>query len=344
MENRSPYVLIGAAVLVFIAAAAGFVIWKLRAGERADFAYYEILFGGEVQGLTPDSPVFYRGIRVGRVDSVNLTNREEPHRVTGKTRLVEKVAVVVAVEHAIDIRDKSYAVLEKPLVAGQSFVQIVGRLDDETIKPKKRRGQAPYPEIREGASFFQATSASVNDLLSKAATTADRVNEMLNPDNLRAISQTLASVAALSTALSQRSGDLEKVLSELAPTMVELRNLSAKMNGVVDQAGLLLTELGPQDEAAKKALAGRTPSELKQTLASVRTALGTVEQAAGGLNKTLASASGPVKQFTETGLTEFAQAIRELRALTANLNVIATKIERDPAGYVFGGKQGYSPR
>ena len=69
MERRSPYVLIGAAMIVFIAAVAGFVIWKLRAGDRTAYAYYVILFSGDVQGLTTDSPVFYRGLRVGRVST-----------------------------------------------------------------------------------------------------------------------------------------------------------------------------------------------------------------------------------------------------------------------------------
>ena len=32
------------------------------------------------------------------------------------------------------------------------------------------------------------------------------------------------------------------------------------------------------------------------------------------------------------------------RQLTANLNVIATRLERDPAGFVFSGKQGYTPK
>ena len=52
---------------MFIAAVAGFVIWKLRAGDRTSYAYYVILFSGDVQGLTIDSPVYYRGLRVGRV-------------------------------------------------------------------------------------------------------------------------------------------------------------------------------------------------------------------------------------------------------------------------------------
>ena len=54
MERKSPYVLVGAAMIVFIAAVAGFVIWKLRAGDRTSYAYYVILFSGDVQGLTND--------------------------------------------------------------------------------------------------------------------------------------------------------------------------------------------------------------------------------------------------------------------------------------------------
>ena len=62
------------------------------------------------------------------------------------------------------------------------------------------------------------------------------------------------------------------------------------------------------------------------------------------LNKLVADNKGPIKSFTETGLTELSLAIRELRQLTANLNVIATKLERDPANFVFSGKQGYTPK
>ena len=35
---------------------------------------------------------------------------------------------------------------------------------------------------------------------------------------------------------------------------------------------------------------------------------------------------------------------RELRQLTSSLNIIATKLERDPANFLFTGKQGYSPK
>jgi hypothetical protein len=53
----------------------------------------------------------------------------------------------VAVASNIDIRERSYAVFEKPFIAGASFVQIVGRLDVDEIK--RRSWVKPYPEIRE---------------------------------------------------------------------------------------------------------------------------------------------------------------------------------------------------
>src|SRR5579871_4136920 len=129
MEKRSPYVLIGAAVMLFVAAVVGFVIWKLRAGDRTAYAYYVIYFSGDVQGLTVDSPVYYRGLRVGRVHKIELASRTDIQRSTGRERLSEKVEVTVAVDYSVDIRERSYAVFEKPFIAGAAYIQIVGRLD-----------------------------------------------------------------------------------------------------------------------------------------------------------------------------------------------------------------------
>ena len=79
-------------------------------------------------------------------------------------------------------------------------------------------------------------------------------------------------------------------------------------------------------------------------LAEARAAFASIDTAAGQLGKLVAENKGPIKQFSESGLTELSLTIRELRQLTANLNVIATRLERDPAGFVFSGKQGYTPK
>lgn len=344
MERKSPYVLIGAAMILFVAAVAGFVIWKLRAGDRTAYAYYDILFSGDVQGLTNDSPVFYRGLRVGRVHNIQLTSRVDTQRSTGRERLTEKIEVTVAVDWSIDIRDRSYAVFEKPFIAGAPFIQIVGRLDVDQVKPKKKLGEKPYPEIREGASFLQATSTSAQELLTKASVTVDRLNELLSPDNIGAVSDTLRNLQTATNAFAKSDGAIQTTLAELPGAITDFRKTFAKLNDLSDSLTLIAQEIGPQDAATRKALAGKDPGELRKVLQEARVALANIDGAASQLSKLVSDSKGPIKGFAETGLTEFSLAIRELRQLTANLNIIATRLERDPANFVFSGKQGYTPK
>src|SRR5262245_23987395 len=169
MENRSPYVLVGAAVVAFVLAITGFVIWKLRAGGQQQLAYYEILFSGDVQGLAQDSTVVYRGIRVGRVHAISLRTRTEAPLRGGTPRPVERISVVIAVDPAINIHERATAILERPLVSGAAFIQIVARPEEGgDVKAKKGLGQTPYPEIREGSSLFQSATMSAQELIAKA--------------------------------------------------------------------------------------------------------------------------------------------------------------------------------
>jgi phospholipid/cholesterol/gamma-HCH transport system substrate-binding protein len=344
MEKRSPYVLIGAAVILFVAALTGFVIWKLRAGDRTAYAFYVILFSGDVQGLTPDSPVFYRGLRVGRVHDISLTSRVDVQRSTGRERLSEKIQVTVAIDWNIDIRERSYAVFEKPFIAGAAYVQIVGRVDVDQIKPKKRAGQTPYPEIREGASFLQVTSTSAQELLAKAGTTVDRLNELLNPDNIQSVSDSLRSLNTTLAGIARQDKAIQQTLAELPGAVAEFNKTFSKLNETADRLTLIAMELGPQDAESKKALAGKQPSELSKTIVEAHQALANIDGAAAQLNKLINDSKGGIRQFSENGLVELSYAIRELRQLTSNLNIIATKLERDPAGFVFSGKQGYTPK
>jgi phospholipid/cholesterol/gamma-HCH transport system substrate-binding protein len=344
MENKSPYVLIGAAMMVFIAAIVGFVIWKLRAGDQTSYAYYDILFSGDVQGLTKDSPVFYRGLRVGRVQEIGLTSRVDVQRSTGRQRLSEKIEVTVAVASSIDIRERSYAVFEKPFIAGAAYVQIVGRLDVDEIKPKKRLGEKPYPEIREGASFLEATSTSAQELLSKAGTTVDRLNEVLSPENIASVGDLLKNLSTVSGSFAKQDPSIQAALADLPGAVDQFKQTFERLNGLSGKLGLIADELGPQDADTRKALAGKDKGELAKAIIEARGAMTRLTGASDELNKLLAENRRPILRFTETGLTELGLTIHELRELTANLNIIATKLERDPAGFIFSGKQGYTPK
>jgi phospholipid/cholesterol/gamma-HCH transport system substrate-binding protein len=342
MENRAHFVFIGAAVLAFVAALALFVVWKMNTGSQEELAYYRIYFDGDVQGLTADSPVYYRGIRLGRVTRVAIGSRDVV-RADGTKRALEKVVVTIAIKYEQQIRENSYALFERPLVAGESFIQIVAGPDGDPPKPRKKQGEEPYPEIQPGTTFIQATVTSAQEVLAKIGTTIDRINTLLSEDNIKAINQTLSGLAALGSTLENSNADIRQAVGELPKTLAQVRTTMETLTRIGQSLDLTLADIGPQDDATKQRLSKMSPSELKLTLVSMRGAVDNINKVADSMNKLIADNRAPLRQFSQEGLNEFSQMIRELRALTANLNVISTRIERDPTGFVFGGKQGYSP-
>ncbi|MBX3501887.1 MAG: MCE family protein [Alphaproteobacteria bacterium] len=355
MEHRSPYVAIGATVLVFILAVVGFVVWKLRAGSQENLAYYRILYDEDVQGLTRDSPVYYRGLRVGRVQAINLVRLpaelSDAERVQspdkGARRMVERISVVVGIDRTIDIHTSARAVFERPLITGAAYIQIVagmGPVRDDAELPKRQLDEEPFPEIVAMPSTLQSTAQSAQELFAKASTLVDRLNTALSADAVAAFNDSLKNLSTLTTSLARNEGNLDKALAELPRAITEMRGTMEKFTQAADTINLIALEIGPQDEQTRKALAGKTPSEVRRTLSSLREAVDGINATTASLNRMVADNRGPVRQFTEQGLVELNATIRELKSLSSNLNAISTRLERDPANYLFGSKQGYQPK
>lgn len=355
MEHRSPYVAIGATVLVFLLATMGFVVWKLRSGDDEKLAYYRILFDEDVQGLTRDSPVYYRGLRVGRVQSISLIRRpaelsdlerdQGPDK--GARRMIERISVVVGLDRTVDIHEGSRAVFERPLITGAAYIQIVaasGHVRDETALPKRQLDEEPFPEITPMPSALQSTTQTAQQLFEKASALVDRLNAALSADAVTAFNDSLKNLSTLTASVARNEGNIDKALAELPKAIAEMRGTMEKFTRAADMINLIALEIGPQDESTRKALAGKTPSEVRRTLGSLREAVDGINATTASLNRMVADNRGPVRQFTEQGLIELNATIRELKNLSSNLNAISTRLERDPANYLFGSKQGYQPK
>lgn len=355
MEHRSPYVAIGATVLVFVLAVVGFVTWKLRSGGDEKLAYYRILFDEDVQGLTRDSPVYYRGLRVGRVQAISLVRLpaelSDAERAMGPDkggrRMIERIAVVVGIERGVDIHEASRAVFERPLITGAAYIQIItsmGRVSADTALPKRQLDEEPYPEITEMPSTLSSATQSVQQLMQKAGALIDRFNTALSTETIASFNDSLKNLSTITAAVARNEGNIDKTLAELPRAIVELRGTMEKFTLAADTINLIALEIGPQDEATRKALAGKAPSEVRRTLGSLREAVDGINATTASLNRMVADNRGPVRQFTEQGLAELNATLRELKILSSNLSAISTRLERDPANYLFGSKQGYQPK
>lgn len=355
MEHRSPYVAIGATVLVFLLAAVGFVVWKMRTGGDEKLAYYRIHFDEDVQGLTRDSPVYYRGLRVGRVQDIRLVqlpaDLSDAERSQGPDkggrRMVERISVVMGIDRSIDVRSTARAVFERPLITGAAYIQIVaasGPVREEATLPKRQLDEEPFPEVPPMPSTLASTAQSAQELFAKASALIDRLNVAISPDAVAAFNDSLKNLSTLTGSVARNEGNIDKALAELPKAIAEMRNTMEKFTQAADTINQIALEIGPQDEATRKALAGKAPSEVRKTLGSLREAVDGINATTASLNKMVADNRGPVRQFTEQGLVELNATIRELKSLSQNLNAISTRLERDPANYLFGSKQGYQPK
>jgi len=87
METRASYVLVGAFVLLTLAAAALFVVWLGRYQAEEAYAFYDVYFHESVSGLQKSGVVRYQGVEVGRVEDIQIDPRD-----------IERVKVRIRVE------------------------------------------------------------------------------------------------------------------------------------------------------------------------------------------------------------------------------------------------------
>jgi len=88
--------------------------------------------------------------------------------------------------------------------------------------------------------------------------TVDRLNELLSPDNVGAVSDTLRNLSTTTTGIAKQDAAIQAMLAELPGAVAEFRKTFDKLNGVADSLNMIALEIGPQDEATRKALAGKT--------------------------------------------------------------------------------------
>ena len=329
METRASYMLVGAFVLALAAGLAGFAVWLTGTGLERDTQSYFIYFAGSVTGLQEGSPVRYRGVPIGTVTDIRI----DPANV-------ERVQVTVEVPDDVKIPADSVAQLELQGVTGIAYVQISG---GTAAAPALDEVAVGVPVIESRPSTIAATLEQAPQLLSTLIDAGAAIQGFMTEDNQRAVAEILSNVANLSAELEQTVADADDAMQDLAAVagnlnglILEVREtasaLAVNANQALNQAtGTLATVERQTDQLAGEA--GQTAAELRQLTNSLN---GAVSQ----LAQLIEENREPIADFTGTGLYEFSLLITDLRQLTTTLSRVASRLERNPADVLFGGRGG----
>lgn len=257
MENRAHALIAGLFTLLLAVAAVGALWWFGGKNEVTD--EYLVETTKNVTGLNPQAQVRYRGVRVGRVVSVELDPAD-----------VSRTLIHISIRQGIPITETTVAKLGYQGVTGIAHILLE---ETEKDSPRIVSKNGALARIPMQDSLIQELSDAGAEALRNARDVLDNANELLNEQNRQKISRMLANLEATSGNARDASAQLKALLTpenverlnatlvhaehtakQAGPFFAEARGLVAKLQGVSDK---LDRTLGDPPAGGSNALAPR---------------------------------------------------------------------------------------
>ena len=199
MEIRARYILVGLFVSVFTLALLVGFLWLASGQGNKDNAYYDILFSEDVTGLQVGGVVRYRGVEVGRVDSVQLDLQQ-----------IDKVRVTIKILATTRLYEDATASLESQGITGIPYVLLQGGSADKKLL--RVVSVKPYPQINPKPGKLQEVLQVLTDV-------------SLVVDDLRVISKQFREVVP--TIINQENAALlSNMVADLQTSVANLKEIS----------------------------------------------------------------------------------------------------------------------
>ncbi|RJG03131.1 MlaD family protein [Noviherbaspirillum sedimenti] len=203
MENKAHALLAGLFTVALLAAAVAIAMWLGR--DEQEMVPYEIATKLSVPGLNPQAAVRYRGLEVGKVDSIDF----DPN-VPGQ------ILVRLRVQADTPVTQSTYGTLGYQGVTGIAYVQ----LDDDGSKPVRvRSSEKQVARIEMRASLFDTLQSKGMEILKQTEELTRRVNGMLTPANEKMILSSFQSIG-------EAAKEIETIPRQLQPTLARLPALA----------------------------------------------------------------------------------------------------------------------
>lgn len=299
MENRAHALAAGVFVILLTLAIAVSVWWL--SGKREATKPLLLVATYNINGLNPQAQVRYRGLRSGKVESIQL-DPSNPHRIL----------VRVSVAENVPISRKTKAELNTQGVTGLAYIQLD---DDGEPGPDLEQEADGVPRLNLRKANIEAITDSATAALNRLNVLLERVNGVLSSQNMGLLNKTLAN-------LESASGGVDKTMKEAPRLVADLRRV---LNAV--DVSRLQAILANVDQSS---------AEAKPTLIEARRLLTDL----GGLSRrldTLAlNLSGEESDPAGATLPQLNRLVRDLSANSRQLGRTLERLERTPQSVLFG--------
>lgn len=312
MEPKVNYILVGSFVAILGAVVLIGLLWLGKADYRGIYERYEAYFRESVAGLSVDSTVKYRGVEVGRVESISL-NPDNP----------EEVKLVLDIIGGTPVKTDTIAVLMTQGLTGLATINLTGGSRDAP-RLEALEGQE-YPVIKTGPSLFFRLDEAISRLLSEKG-----LSKLLVDLDLAAKGAAGALDEENRATLKRTIKDLSDVVHSVAAHRAQIE---AGLNGAARSADNLVKVTGALNEQVPAMLA-----RINKSAAALSSMTEDLAQTSKAVRSVVNDSRPELEQFSRQTLPEAALLVTELRELAATMTRVARDLEREPDSLVFGRK------
>ena len=299
MENRSHALIAGLFALLLGFAAAGSLWWF--GGKRELTQDYIVVTGKNVTGLSLQAQVRYRGIRVGKVEAIDL-DPKNARRTLIRIRILDEIPVTRSTTAKLGFQG----------ITGIAHILLE---DSGSDTAPLATADGDLPRIAMQDSLIDQLSDVGGDTLRSAREFLDSANQVLSPANRVKIANILGSLETTTGEFRQASVELKHLLS---PENVRL--LQATLVNAEKSTAQLGTQIGPLFTEAR-ALVLRLQSasdKFETTLADI------------------SGATGKVNDGLEALTPRLGELATDLSTNSRQLGRVLRMLEETPQSLLFG--------
>lgn len=293
MEKNSHYFIVGLFVSISFLALVVFTVWLTGTHDSHHYNKYTIYFRDPVSGLQQSANVQYRGIDVGRVTNVRLA--------AGRSDLIK---VDIEIDENTPITAKSDASLATLGITGVVFITLTTPEGDKT--PPQRIEGEKYPVIEGRGTQLSKLFQDIPAISKQVLEVTQKLNSVLNDENMQALDQTFKNVQSLSKDLNglitdQNVANVTTSLDNIAKASENANDIVNKFNHTADQ----------------------------------------IDQTVKNLNDIVERNRGNIDKFAGDGLNQITEMSRETKDMARAMRRLADKLEQNPSQILYKpGSQG----
>ena len=292
MESKQNYFLVGVFVSIGTILLIVFGVWLASGRTQKDVHPYFVFFSDSVTGLNAEAIVRYRGVEVGKVEHIKI-DEEDTSRIRIRLQIAE----------GTPIKQNTVATLKFQGITGVSYVDLGGGTNDS---PKLEPNDDKPPTIQSSPSQLDKVVTQIPLVVDKISAMADRLSKLADEETLGHLRSTLENIDRVSGAFGSNSGNISKLIEQMAQATQNLAQATQTINKTVQDS--------KQDTRQALQDAGRAMREMAELLQRTN-------------------------QFSDSGLKETQNLLIELKKTAREVQDLSRQFKDNPSAVISPTKE-----